>query len=303
MITKNLNISADLCKGCGTCEGVCPHGAVKLLYMAEDGRYLPFIDKDQCIQCGLCLQSCPAWPSDPEGVPFKSIKSTTAQDLLGPFQNTYSGFSNNRQLRRTSSSGGLATAVLLYALRTEQIDTALVVKLNEDNPFGEPQLVLAKTETEIVSAIGSKYLPVPLNRIIKQIITREDIQRIAIVGLPCHIEGIRKARHHLKKLDKKIAFTIGLFCRQTKNLGFTKLLLSRLKVDPSDLQSFSYRGGGWPGYVTAKMNDGNMSKCLFFDEGFLLLWLLQSFAPKACMFCCDPTAEYADISVADAWIE
>ena len=302
MITKNLEILYDFCKGCGTCEGICPQGAIHLK-RKENGRYFPHREEDLCQKCGICYKSCPAWPFDPDGISYKSIKSATANQLIGTYINTYSGFAQKNDLRISSSSGGIATALLIHQLQCGKIDTALVVRLDEHNPFAEPNILLTKSADEIKEAAGSKYLPVALNKIIQQIITRKDITRIGIVGLPCHIEGLKKACSVNKTLKNKIAFTIGLFCRQTKELGFTQLLLSRLGVEDSQLSSFSYRGRGWPGYVAAKLKNGTERKCLFFDQGFLFLWLLQSFTPMPCLLCCDPLAEFADISIGDAWLE
>ena len=46
-------------------------------------------------------------------------------------------------------------------------------------------------DTEPVSATKSKYCPVPANVRIKKILRRNG--KFAVVGLPCHIHGVRKA--------------------------------------------------------------------------------------------------------------
>jgi len=302
MITKDLKILDEFCKGCGTCEGVCPQGAIRL-HRQENGRYLPRREEELCRTCDLCYRSCPAWPFHQNGLSFKSLKSAPAHDLIGPFLHTYSGFSNDKEMRFLSSSGGITSSILASKLRTGEIDTALVVRLKGGNPFAEPEVLLVRKAEEIQSTLGSKYLPIPLNRAIKEIMSRGEIRRVGVVGLPCHLEGLSKAGSIFKELRDKIAFTLGLFCRHTKELGFTRILLSRLGVDISQLDSLSYRCSGWPGYVRALLTDGTERMSPYFDEGFVFLWLLQSFAPLSCMLCCDPTAEFADISVGDAWVD
>ncbi len=42
------------CLGLGTCERVCPFGAI-----AIDGNGLPVIDEEKCTGCGICLDNCP----------------------------------------------------------------------------------------------------------------------------------------------------------------------------------------------------------------------------------------------------
>lgn len=44
---------AQTCVACGTCVGLCPHGAIKLKDVA-------WIDEDTCVHCGSCLSPCPA---------------------------------------------------------------------------------------------------------------------------------------------------------------------------------------------------------------------------------------------------
>ncbi|MCF0109272.1 MAG: 4Fe-4S binding protein [Erysipelotrichaceae bacterium] len=46
-------VNKDLCIGCGTCEGVCPASAAKVV----DG--VSTVDEGACIDCGACQGSCP----------------------------------------------------------------------------------------------------------------------------------------------------------------------------------------------------------------------------------------------------
>ena len=52
-------VDGEVCWGCGICERVCPHQALKV-YLAkeEDQRYLLHYP-DRCTQCGLCQSICP----------------------------------------------------------------------------------------------------------------------------------------------------------------------------------------------------------------------------------------------------
>ena len=50
------------CLFCGTCAGVCPQGAIKMLI--EKGIYVPKVDSELCNGCGTCVKACPALPVD-----------------------------------------------------------------------------------------------------------------------------------------------------------------------------------------------------------------------------------------------
>ena len=45
-------VITDNCVACGTCQAVCPTGAI-----SEGDIYV--IDPDTCIDCGTCAENCP----------------------------------------------------------------------------------------------------------------------------------------------------------------------------------------------------------------------------------------------------
>ena len=46
-------VDKDACVGCGSCANSCPVGAIH----EDDGKYK--VDETACIDCGACEGSCP----------------------------------------------------------------------------------------------------------------------------------------------------------------------------------------------------------------------------------------------------
>jgi NAD-dependent dihydropyrimidine dehydrogenase PreA subunit len=45
-------VDLEKCTGCGTCEEVCPVGALKV----ESDKAV--IDEETCVDCGTCIEEC-----------------------------------------------------------------------------------------------------------------------------------------------------------------------------------------------------------------------------------------------------
>lgn len=293
-------VANGLCTGCGTCVSMCPKNAISLVRDDGLGVYLPKIDSSLCNRCSVCYQVCPG-----QNVDFKELSRKVSpqqsrmphSNLLGNYVNCYVGYSNDPKIRFDSSSGGIVTQLLVFALEEGLIDGALVTRMHKDRPL-EPEPFIARTPEEIVEASKSKYCPVPANIALREILENEG--RYAVVGLPCHIHGLRKAQKINKKLDDRVVMAIGLFCSHNDSFVSTEYLLNRFKVNQNNVKSISYRGKGWPGILQIEQKKGNTIECPFHD------WVRQHeycfFTPNRCLVCCDHAAELADLAAGDAWL-
>jgi coenzyme F420 hydrogenase subunit beta len=288
----------QLCTGCGTCAGICPTGAVHMAI--SDGLYVPQVDEAKCVGCGLCVASCPG-----HFVDFRSLNEDIFgyqpdDSSFGNFLSCYIGASNDDGIRCNSASGGAASQILITALEKDLIDGALVVRMNSDRPL-ETEGFIASTKQEILSASKSKYCPVASNEALKQIVAGK--KRFAVVGLPCHLHGIRKAENVNKALKEKIVLHIGLMCSHAVNFAGTELLLEKYGISKENVQAITYRGGGWPGGMTITLKDGSSSFIPLFGtwNSYWSVFSSYLFTPPRCLKCPDHTAELADISLGDAW--
>jgi len=297
--TVESAVRERLCTGCGTCVGMCPKDAIEMVVDHQQRLYVPQLDREKCNECGLCFNVCPGY-----GVDFKQLNLDTfgkePEDILmGNYLNCYFGYATDHDIRYDSTSGGVVTALLIFALEQGLIDGALVTRMRGGRPL-EPQPFIARTRDEIISASKSKYCPVPVNIALKEILEAREGQRFAVVGLPCHIQGIRKAEMVSRKLRERIPLHLGLFCVHTSTFCLMDFLLQKYGIGKEDVAQFHFRGRGWPGHAVMQAKNG---RAKYVPLAKWLPWhTLGFFIPKRCTFCSDGLAELADISFGDAWL-
>jgi coenzyme F420 hydrogenase subunit beta len=199
-------------------------------------------------------------------------------------------------MRWNAASGGIVTALLVAGLRGQVFDGALVTQMDPQSPL-KPMPILATREEEIKAATGSKYCPVAANLMLRDILEADG--RFAVVGLPCHIHGLRMAQAKIPKLREKVAICIALFCGLNMRPLGTQVALRRRHLPVEKVEELRYRGQGWPGDLQVRMQDGQTySESLFsyFDSNF------SAYEMYRCTQCSDAFGELADISCGDAWL-
>lgn len=293
-------VDEGLCTGCGTCSGICPNSAIYMV-INSTGIYIPKLINDKCNKCGICFSSCPGKFFDFNEFNLEIFGKKPGNILLGNFINCYLAHSTNHGIRYNSASGGLVTSLLIYALEKGIIDGALVTRMKKDNSL-EPEPFIARTKEEIIEASKSKYCPVPANIVLKEILKSKEAERFAVVGLPCHIQGIRKAEKVNEILRNKIKLHLGIFCSHTLSFTGTSLLLKKINIEKKEVKKISYRGEGWPGKIRIDLKNGNQR----YISNQSPLWniIFNSFfsTQTRCLLCNDLTAEFADISFGDPWL-
>ena len=294
--TIEETVSVGLCTGCGTCVALCPNSAI--IMARNEDRYAPQLIQERCNHCGICYDVCPGHSVDFEELNFATFGKESKDILMGNYVHCYIGHSTDPSIRYNSASGGLVTALLIFAIEEGIVDGALVTRMSDKNPL-EPEVFIARNKEEIISASKSKYCPVPANIAIKEVLKEDG--KIAAVGLPCHIHGIRKAEMIDKRLEK-IVLHFGLICHHAPTFLATEYLLQKMDIKKEDIQKIDYRGEGWPGGMSIKLKNGHK---IFVPQFSNVYWgaVFQSyFIPIRCASCSDKICELSDISFGDAWL-
>lgn len=296
----NYTLKHDICTGCGICEGVCPTDALKVRVRNE--RFLPSINDEKCNNkkgCHRCYDVCPG-----VGVNLTKMAEFQFNDVgmkndyyAGRYIQCYSGYSNNYDIRYHSASGGLTTQFLIWLLEKKIIDGAVVTKFDRNAPL-KVSTFIATTREELLSAKSSKYSPVSHSQTI-QAIKSASKYRYIVVGVPCHIEGFRKAMNIDKKLREKIVGLFAIYCSSSRTFGFTKYIMKKRKINIDSLTYLAYRDNGCLGGLVAKGKNID-----FYEDYQKYSHPLRSiFVPRRCLLCIDHYGELADISFGDIHVE
>lgn len=130
-----------------------------------------------------------------------------------------------------SSYSGSVTSILLSAFDNKKIDGVVATK-NGENPL-KPEPIYAKSQKEILSSAGmrhtySSHIPA-LSRVKKN-------EKIAFVGLPCHVAAASKLR------DKfNIEYLIGIACGTNYDYGKFTSLVKEHGIAPSEIKKYTLR--------------------------------------------------------------
>lgn len=223
------------------------------------------------------------------------LGAASRDPLLGYYRFLGVGHAKSEETRRRAASGGVVTAVLTHLLEEGQIKGSLAVTMSEDRPWQSGASVLT-TPQEVKGAAQSKYSLVSLDALLG--IPRREEGPFAVVGLPCHVHGVRRLQR-LGSFREKLPLVIGLFCGFNLRAAATHHLIDKLGFAEEEVARLEYRGGNWPGGFLVQTHDGRQG--FIPKDQYSYVNLLH--VPRRCLTCPDLTNELADISVGDTWLQ
>ncbi len=282
-----------LCTGCGTCYGICPADAIKYELNERKGRNVFNVIKSECVQCGQCYSVCPGKGLNIDDQNHLLFGKLPKNPFLGNYIQCYTGFASNNLLRYKATSGGTTTALLNCALSCHLADGVISTHFPESNPT-ETEPFIAYDTVSLKRSIGSKYCPSSVNTILKTILKEK--KRYIIVGLPCHIHGIRLAQQANQQVNKLDLVLISLFCGMNFDYRHIRWLFRYFGVDREDVVDLSYRTNGYPGNMVIDRQIGDKFTCSIEE------YSIESMKALRCTVCPDTFGEFADISIGDVWL-
>jgi len=295
---KDLNViktrELDLCVSCEICSAACPDGAITM--ENRFGQFLPKVDDEKCTLCGLCLEICPGIDFNPFELKYDTV---TDNIFDGPCLESYTAYSNNLDIRKNATSGGLITSLIVELIKNKEFDVAFTLPF--DASAAKPARLKATNEiSEIINSAKSKYVPASVYNLIMAL-NKDANSRCIIVGTPCQINGIKKYLRK-SKISEEDKLFLGLFCDKTLNFNVISYFEHIYGKSNEKLVKFEFRTKeeyGWPGNTKLYFDSGRE---LIVDRS-VRMQLKKFFQLNRCLFCFDKLNKLADIAFGDCYIK
>lgn len=288
MTTAKYIQPPKLCTGCSLCANVCPRDVIQMIFN-EEGFLEPQVNVSGCINCGLCVKSCPAQPSA-----ISRKKSTVSFDSVS----AYGGWHKEKLILGQSSSGGLFSALAervfaengcVFGVAWQNKTTAAFFK--------------ADNMQELEPMRGSKYTQAVPNYVYREVkVELEKGRSVLFVGTSCQVHALKK---YLRRPHERL-LTVDILCAGVPSRHLLSSYVDYLeRVHGKELRhiNFRYKDGNWLRYKVqcvfvdgdkySEYSDKNLFMHLFLDGKFL----------NACCYECPYTRlpRQGDITLGDYW--
>ena len=222
------------CSGCSACYSVCPKNCISMIE-DEEGFLYPTVNKDDCIECGLCEKVCPLEEHN-------NKKNGVVSSCI--IQN------KDKEVLLQSTSGGSFTPIAEYVLR--QNGVVFGVEMTSDD-FIIRHTKVEKKE-ELLKFRSSKYVQSSVGDTFKDAKNElENGRMVCFSGTPCQIQGFK---NFLKK-DYENLITVDVVCRGVPSPGMWRDYVEKLQqLDKVQEVVFRDKGLGYQ-YSTMKIKYAN----------------------------------------------
>lgn len=265
------------CTGCGACVCVCPVGCIQMVENKE-GFFYPVIDHTQCIGCKKCYKVCPNEPEDDE-------------DVVA----VLAGYSHNRDIRLTSSSGGVFTHLAEEVLKRNGVVFGAAMQ--------KSQAVVCAVENieEIPKLRGSKYVQSWVGNAYRQVEKYlKEGRWVLFSGTPCQIAGLYRV---LKKEYMRL-ITVDFVCH---GISSPQVLEKYLKERGNGKRIseivFRDKTEGWNKFsMKIKWEDHTVSRASMEEDLYLQSFLKNLNLRSSCFSCkFRKIHRRSDITLGDLW--
>ena len=277
--------SASSCTGCMACLNACPARAIRAI-KDDEGFTRPVIDQEKCIDCGKCQKVC-------------SVNRLNLHDE--PIE-VFSGWNNNEEDRKNSSSGGVFTALAKKIIAEGGIVYGAAFDKNLEVAHN-----FAVNADQLSVFQGSKYVQSDIGESFKE--AEKSLHhgiKVLFSGTPCQINGLK---NFLGK-DYENLITIDIVCHGVPSPrifeDYKKYLNEKKGIKIKDFR-FRSKIRDWKYFSIAvnqdKVNDRKYDYVGgYYDDPYIRGFLRNLYLRPSCHECkfCK-TQRAGDITLADWW--
>ena len=275
-------ISQDKCVGCAACVAICPVDVFDFENEKPvDTRH------SACVYCELCVDVCPVLrPTDNDLGEQIGLLEPQLDSGFGPYGYGCYARATDKALLESGQDGGVCTALLLHGMKQGTLGGVVAGEEFAENPQMGSSM-LQTTADEIIKGQRSRYTYQP-NTLALVEAMKKNISPLAVVGVPCQVNGVRQMQHSAISLDvakwyrNNVSLVIGLFCSEAFTEKSIDWLAAKLEVKKSDIVNINIKGR-----IEVKLRDGR--------EEIASLKAMGKHARPACLYCMDYAADNADI--------
>lgn len=274
------------CCGCFSCYNICPKDAIEMLEDKEGFKY-PVINKEKCINCGLCEKACPC------------LHPNTKNKLENEFPKVFAGWSKDEYVRLDSTSGGIFSE-LANVIYSENGYVCGAI-------YNKDWLVehyLSNTPSDIDNIRSSKYLQSDINDNFRQI--KEKLNQgnpVLFCGSPCQVVGLK---NYLQR-DYDNLVLVDFICRGMNSPKIFKGYIKNLEKKYSSkvkMIKFKNKTFGWHNFSTKIdfENGKTYIKGRYLDSYMIGYLKYNAFMRPSC-YDCKFKSEFhnSDLTIADFW--
>lgn len=282
---KCINIKKSNCCGCGGCSKSCP---VKAIDMKEDkyGFIYPNVDREKCINCGLCEKKC--------NYRNKNFSLENKQDA-------YAAVSKDKEILKSSASGGVFSEIALYFLKNNGVVYGATFKKDKKGCTVYHERIDSPDKLYLLQ--GSKYIQSNIMNSYENV--KNDLRagkNVLFSGTPCQVDALKG---FLNNKEYKNLYTIDIICHGVPNLKmFNDYIRFEEKKYSKSIKNFIFRD------KTKKMglfykivfDDNSEIKRTSYNSSYYQMFLDSKIYRENCYSC--PYANLnriSDITIGDYW--
>lgn len=282
IINEKLEQENLTCCGCTACYAVCPKGAIMMQEDYEGFKY-PDVDKNKCIDCGLCCKVCPL--------------DKKLENVIAPAA-SFACTAKDGNFAKQSSSGGVFP--LLANMFAEQ--QAVIYGAAFDNNWMVKHIRVNDID-ELKKLYTSKYVQSDMGDSFKQV--KHDLdtgKEVLFAGTPCQVAGLKS---YLSKEYNNLT-TVDFICHGVPSPSVWQSYIKEKAVNlNSKIIDISFRNkkDGWKNFgFMFKTRDGKEIYERANDNIYMQGFLKNLYLRPSCYDCKFKTLNRAsDITLADFW--